>query len=267
MRNIKSREGKRKPGRRPDTRAEGRASGENHWLYGIHAVAAAVDNPDRRPRRLVVSESGLDALRQHLGVDWTTDAFGIEEKPRQELEALLPPGAVHQGVALLVRRLPNAALDKIVEGEGRSLILVLDQVTDPQNVGAILRSAEAFGAAALVMQDRHAPPESAAMAKAASGALERVPVARVANIAHALDQMKAHGYWSVGLAAEADTVLSDVDMGPRIALVLGAEGSGLRRLTAERCDVLARLPMQGAVGSLNVSNAAAVALYEFFRRP
>lgn len=230
-------------------------------------MAAAIDNPLRRPRRLVVSENGLDALRTHMEAGWTADAFSVEEKPRQELEALLPPGAVHQGVALLVRRLPNATLDAVTEGEGRSLILVLDQVTDPQNVGAILRSAEAFGAAALVTQDRHAPPESAAMAKAASGALERVPAVRVVNLAHALDHLKERGYWCVGLAAEAEALLSEVDVGPRIALVLGAEGSGLRRLTAERCDLLARLPMQGAVGSLNVSNAAAVALYELFRRP
>ena len=180
---------------------------------------------------------------------------------------MLPEDAIHQGCALLADPLPDHDLDRALElAEGP--VLVLDQVTDPRNVGAILRSAAAFGAAALVMQDRHAPPETGSLARAASGALELVPVVRVVNLARALEELKKAGCWVVGLAADAPVTLAQVQRGlsgRRCALVLGAEGEGMRRLTREHCDELARLPIAARMESLNVSAAAAVALYELVR--
>jgi 23S rRNA (guanosine2251-2'-O)-methyltransferase len=165
-------------------------------------------------------------------------------------------------VVIEVEPLEEVWLDELMtRADERAVLLVLDQVTDPHNVGAILRSAAAFGAIGIVTQDRHSPPESGALAKAASGALERVPWARVVNLARALEEIGEAGFWRIGLAGDAATELKDA-LGPqRVALVLGAEGPGLRPNTREHCDVLARLPISDAIESLNVSNAAAVALY------
>ncbi len=179
-----------------------------------------------------------------------------------DLGRLVPSDAPHQGVVIEVEPLDEVWLDDLlVSAPERAVLLVLDQVTDPHNVGAILRSAAAFGAIGLVTQDRHSPPESGVVAKAASGALERVAWARVVNLARALEDIAKAGFWRIGLAGDADTDLKDA-LGPaRIALVLGAEGPGLRHNTREHCDALARLPIGDAIESLNVSNAAAVALY------
>ncbi|MCR6633253.1 MAG: 23S rRNA (guanosine(2251)-2'-O)-methyltransferase RlmB [Magnetospirillum sp.] len=177
----------------------------------------------------------------------------------------MPPGAVHQGVGALCEPLPAPAIEDIArDGAQRdhAVIMVLDQVTDPHNVGAIVRSAAAFGALAVVVPDRHAPEETGALAKAASGALERLPLVRVTNVVRALEQLKEAGFWVAGMAGEAPGTLASQKLSGRIALVMGAEGEGLRRLTREHCDFLVKLPMTGAVESLNVSNAAAVALYE-----
>jgi 23S rRNA (guanosine2251-2'-O)-methyltransferase len=165
-------------------------------------------------------------------------------------------------VVIEVEPLEEVWLDELMtRADERAVLLVLDQVTDPHNVGAILRSAAAFGAIGIVTQDRHSPPESGALAKAASGALERVPWARVVNLARALEEIGEAGFWRIGLAGDAATELKDA-LGPqRVALVLGAEGPGLRPNTREHCDALARLPISDAIESLNVSNAAAVALY------
>ena len=173
-----------------------------------------------------------------------------------------PHDAPHQGVVIEVEPLEDIWLgDLLADAPERAVLLVLDQVTDPHNVGAILRSAAAFGAIGIVTQDRHSPPEGGALAKAASGALERVPWARVVNLARALEEIAEAGFWRIGLAGEAETELKDA-LGPqRVALVLGAEGPGMRHNTREHCDALARLPISDAVESLNVSNAAAVALY------
>jgi 23S rRNA (guanosine2251-2'-O)-methyltransferase len=179
-----------------------------------------------------------------------------------DLGRLVPRDAPHQGIVADVERLPELALGDVLDraADGRPLLL-LDHVTDPHNVGAILRSAAAFDALAIVTQDRHAPPESGALAKAASGALEIVPWVRVVNLSRALDEIAAAGFWRVGLAGDAETTLAEA-MGPkRIALVLGAEGEGMRQNVALHCDALARLPISARMESLNVSNAAAIALY------
>ena len=179
-----------------------------------------------------------------------------------DLGRLVPNDAPHQGVVIEAEPLDEVWLDDLFQGVGeRAILLVLDQVTDPHNVGAILRSAAAFGAIGIVTQDRHSPPESGALARAASGTLERMPWARVVNLARALEEIAEAGFWRIGLAADADTELKNA-LGPqRVALVLGAEGPGLRPNTREHCDALARLPITDAVESLNVSNAATVALY------
>jgi 23S rRNA (guanosine2251-2'-O)-methyltransferase len=181
---------------------------------------------------------------------------------RQVLDQTLPAGSVHQGLALLADALPEYTAEDLIERAGpNSLVVVLDQVTDPHNVGAIFRSAAVFGAGGLIMTDRNAPPLTGTLAKAASGAIEAVPLARVVNLSRALRQLQEAGFWCVGLDAEGAKTLEQATGPARLALVMGAEGDGLRRLTAETCDELARLPAAGSFTSLNVSNAAAVALY------
>lgn len=180
------------------------------------------------------------------------------------LDGLLP-GAVHQGVALDAAPLPETSLEALL-ATAPKLLLLLDQVTDPHNVGAILRSAAAFGADAVLLTDRHAPGQGGVLAKTASGALEHVPLITVVNLARTMATLRDAGFWCIGLAEEGAQDIAAHDLSGKTALVLGAEGEGLRRLTRERCDALARLPTQGAIGSLNVSNAAAVALYEVKRQ-
>lgn len=224
-------------------------------FWGKHAVAAALDNPERK-----------------VLLAWAThEAAGFMNFPKEvpvtmadvaDLGRLVPHDAPHQGVVIEVAPLEDVWLaDLLADAAERSILLVLDQVTDPHNVGAILRSAAAFGALGIVTQDRHSPAEGGVIAKAASGALERVPWARVVNLARALEEIAEAGFWRIGLAGDADTDLKDA-LGPKqVALVLGAEGPGMRLNTREHCDALARLPIGSAVESLNVSNAAAIALY------
>lgn len=224
-------------------------------LWGKHAVAAALDNPGRKVLRAW-------ATREAAGFMQFPKDVGVTLADVADLGRLVPHDSPHQGVVIEVEPLEEAWLDELLAGAAeRSVLLVLDQVTDPHNVGAILRSAAAFGAVGIVTQDRHSPPESGVIAKAASGALERVPWARVVNLARALEEIGDAGFWRIGLAGDAEIELKDA-LGPaRVALVLGAEGPGLRHNTREHCDALARLPISDAVESLNVSNAAAVALY------
>ena len=224
-------------------------------MWGKHAVAAALDNPQRKVLRAWATQEAAGQLQFPRDVPVTFADVA-------DLGRLIPHDAPHQGVVIEVEPLDEMWLgDMLASAPERALLLVLDQVTDPHNVGAILRSAAAFGAVGIVTQDRHSPPESGALAKAASGALERVPWVRVVNLARALEEIGEAGFWRVGLAGEAEMELKDA-LGPaRVALVLGAEGSGLRPNTRDHCDALARLPISGAVESLNVSNAAAVALY------
>lgn len=249
----------------------GPALNKHNLLYGVHAVAAAWTNPQRKIRDLFVTEAGLEALDSAF--DKASQAELDRPEPqlveKDDLDRLLPPGAVHQGVALSCAPLPEVQIEDIciaAANDPTALVIVLDQVTDPHNVGAVLRSAAAFGAKAVIVQDRHAPPVTGTLAKTASGAVEAVPLVRVTNLARAIDDLKAASFWTVGLAESGKRHLHEVDLSGRSALVLGSEGDGIRRLTGERCDEIVRLPTGGPVGSLNVSNAAAVALYEVARR-
>lgn len=231
-------------------------------------MLAALANPDRPVRRLLATAEFID---RHGGEIAAARALGAsppapETATRDEIARRLGDGAVHQGVAALVGPLPEAGMDDLLARCGeRAHVVALDQVTDPHNVGAILRSVEAFGGAGVIVTARHAPEETGTLAKSASGALERVPLVRVVNLARALDELKAAGFWVVGLDERGERTLAQTAPSGRVALALGAEGDGLRRLTAERCDLLARLPMSAAMPSVNVSNAAAVALYELAR--
>lgn len=224
-------------------------------LWGRHAVAAALDNPERMVLRAWATRDAAAFMR-------FPKAVAITLAEAADLARLVPADAPHQGVVIEVEPLEDVWLGGLLhDAPERATLLVLDQVTDPHNVGAILRSAAAFGAVGIVTQDRHSPPESGALAKAASGALERVPWARVVNLARALEEIGEAGFWRIGLTGDAELELKDALGSARVALVLGAEGPGLRPNTREHCDSLARLPITEAVESLNVSNAAAIALY------
>ena len=224
-------------------------------FWGRHAVAAALDNPDRRVFKAWATREAAVAMNFPPEV-----TLVMAEAP--DLGRMVPGDAPHQGVVIEVEPLDDIWLGDILsDAPEQAVLLVLDQVTDPHNVGAILRSAAAFGAVGVVTQDRHSPPEGGALAKAASGALERVPWARVVNLARALEEIAEAGFWRIGLAGGADMELKQA-LGPkRVALVLGAEGPGMRHNTKEHVDALAKLPISDSVESLNVSNAAAVALY------
>ena len=224
-------------------------------LWGKHPVAAALDNPQRKVLRAWATREAAGFMQFPKDVPVT-----LAEAP--DLGRLVPHDAPHQGVVIEVEPLEDAWLDELItDAPEGAVLLVLDQVTDPHNVGAILRSAAAFGAIGIVTQDRHSPPEGGVLAKAASGALERVPWTRVVNLARALEEIGEAGFWRIGLAGDAETELKDALGSPRVALVLGAEGAGMRPNTREHCDAIARLPISDAIESLNVSNAAAVALY------
>ena len=242
---------------RPGGRAEGVA---DDWIWGWHAAVAALSNPRRSPpERVLATPDRARQLETRFGA-----LKHLEVVDNQRLTQSLPQGCVHQGVALRGAVLEEAALADFAPSRG-AVLLMLDQVTDPQNVGAILRSAAAFGAAGVVLQERHAPKLTGALAKAAAGAVDAIAVAHVVNLARALDDLTDAGWRAVGLAGEAERTLGEVLDGAATVLVLGSEGEGLRRLVAEHCDELARIAMPGGFESLNVSAAAAVALYEAAR--
>jgi 23S rRNA (guanosine2251-2'-O)-methyltransferase len=242
-------------------RAKRQAANETVWLFGLHAVRDALMNPARDKLRLVLTKNAADKLGEAIA------ASGMEPEivdPRK-FDVPIDEGSVHQGAALEAKPLNWGKLDEIaISGKGAPLVVLLDRVTDPHNVGAVLRSAEVFGARAVIAPHRHSAPETGALAKTASGALERQPYLRVGNLSDAMEELRAMGYFLIGLAGETETdlssALSQAGSHP-VALVLGAEGPGLREKTRETCDVLARIPAAGGFGSLNVSNAAAVSLY------
>jgi 23S rRNA (guanosine2251-2'-O)-methyltransferase len=239
-------------------RAEAR---ETLWLFGLHAVRDALQNPARAKLRLVVTKNALDKLQDAVA------ASGIQPEivEARLFQVPIDPGSVHQGAALEVRPLNWGSLaDLAISGAGDALLVLLDRVTDPHNVGAVLRSAEVFGARAVIAPRHHSAPESGALAKTASGALERQPYLRVTNLADTMQELQAMGYTLVGLDGDGESDLAAAMAplhGRPVALVLGAEGPGLRARTREICDIIARIPFAGGFGSLNVSNAAAIALY------
>ena len=229
-------------------------------LYGLHTVRAAIDNPRRRIHRLLATRNAL--ARLEIDQDAALP-FALEIVEPRLLDKLLGSDAVHQGAMIEAEPLRPKPLDQLGETK---LVLVLDQVTDPHNVGAIMRSAVAFGAGALITTSRHSPSESGVLAKAASGALEHIDHIEVRNLAEAIGELHAAGFQSVGLDSEGPAELEDTISGGRVALVLGAEGKGLRQKTRETVTALARLDLPGPIRSLNVSNATAVALYVAARR-
>lgn len=242
------------------------ASGEGRlWLYGRHAVAAALANPARRVRRVVATKNAADWL-VNAGVS-AERIKDFEDLRPDAIDRLLPIGAVHQGLAAEVDDLPRARLkDACAPAQAGAPVVVLDQITDPQNIGAIFRSAAAFGACAVVVQERRTPPLSGALAKAAAGAIETLPCVNVVNISRALEALADLGYVTAGLAGEADATISELPKERPVALVLGAEGAGLRQLVATTCSTRVRIEIAPGMESLNVSTAAAVALYEITRK-
>ena len=261
----------RKPGkprfharpRRPQARAPfgERAQGADGLaiLYGWHTVKAALENPARRIRRLYATENAARRLAD--------DGVALPVTPElvrpDTIAARLGPDAVHQGLLAEADPLPSPDLDEL---PATGIVLVLDQITDPHNVGAILRTAAGFAVAAIVTTARHSPEATGVLAKSASGALDYVPIVTVQNLARALSEMKARGYLLIGLDSTGDADLADVALTAPLALILGAEGRGLRQLTRTTCDRVARLDLPGKIKSLNVSNAAALALYVASRR-
>jgi len=233
------------------------------WFFGIHAVTEALRNPARVANRLIATRNALRELGE-LGEGLAIEAELLDPK---KITQILPEGAVHQGVGLLVDPLPEPILEDICgSAEAGRPVVVLDQVTDPHNVGAILRTAAAFGARALVTTRRHSPEITGTLAKAASGAVEHVPYIQIGNLSEAITQLQDMGYQTVGLAEEGEQNISDLAPFGSVAIVLGAEGTGLRLKTRNTCDVLAKLPTHPPIASLNVSNAAAVSLYEITRK-
>jgi 23S rRNA (guanosine2251-2'-O)-methyltransferase len=239
--------------RKNKTKSGGSPNRPRFW--GKHAVAAALDNPERKVIRAWATQEAAKYMNFPADVPVTYADVA-------DLGRLVPNDAPHQGVVIEVAPLEDIWLgDLLAEAPERAVLLVLDQVTDPHNVGAIMRSAAAFGAIGIVTQDRHSPIEGGVLAKAASGALERVPWARVVNLSRALEEIAEAGFWRIGLAGDAKTELKDA-LGPqRVALVLGAEGPGMRQNVRDHTDAVAKLPISDAVESLNVSNATAIALY------
>ena len=228
------------------------------WLYGHHAVKAALSNPDRTKTRLFL-------LSDEPRPKEAANSLATTIVDKQTMEKTLPQGAIHQGIALEVKPLEPLSLDDIIHQVAEkpfSTIVILDGVTDPHNIGAILRSMAAFDSDALIVTDKNAPAETAAMAKAASGALDIVPLIRVTNLARTLEKLKQAGFWIIGMEGTAQKSLRELDITKKIAIILGSEGEGMRRLTLESCDFLAKLPISSKMESLNVSNAAAIALYE-----
>lgn len=248
------------PGKQGSRRGARPSGGQTPYIYGLHAVEAALQNPARTLHKLLATQNAWNEITARFAAP---PRIAPDITSAEEISRLLPPGAVHQGIALHVAPLPELDLEEACLEANR--IVVLDQVTDPHNVGAILRSAAVFGASALVMTDRNSPPLTGVLAKAASGAVEHVKIAKIGNLSRTLQSLKNMGFLIVGLDGDAETPLSEVDTNRPIALVMGAEGAGLRRLTRETCDLLAKLPASGPMRSLNVSNAAAVALYELAR--
>ena len=253
----------------PSHKSGGRNTRGTIWFYGVHTVLAAISNPNRAVHRVLLSGQSSSSLQQTVAsamTDADREAESIEIVDRTDFDRILPDSAVHQGIAALVSPLPGIAISDLpTETDAKpARVLVLDQANDPQNIGAVIRTAAAFGAAAVIVPEKNTPPITPAMAKAASGGLEVVPLIRATNLARALYNLKDQGFWCIGLDAKGVEPLSSAMIAGPCALVMGAEGKGLRRLTIQACDSLSSIPIE-SVASLNVSVAAAIALYESIR--
>ena len=228
-------------------------------LYGRHAVMSAIENPNRRIHKIVCTAENASEIRAKY------PNINLVTADRKDIDKLVPPEAVHQGYALFCNPLDNLSIEELcanTANDTRCNVLILDQVTDPQNIGAIIRSCAAFGTKAVIVQDKNSPQESGAMAKAAAGTMEIVPVVRVINLSRAIETLKKNGFWIVGMDGYAKDNVDKIDKNAKLAVVMGSEGAGMRRLIEESCDITVRLPINEKVESLNVSTAAAVVLYE-----
>lgn len=241
------------------------SSTDSFWIYGLHAVCAALENPERPCHQLIyLSEETFQTAGQSL----QKRSLLIRKADKDAFDKIFPGHAVHQGIAMQISPFATPSLEEIVQNDATSLtIATLDQVTDPHNLGAIARSAAAFGIQALILPDRHTPPEtSPVLYKSASGALEHIPLIRVTNLARTLEQLRRAGFWNLGFDETGEKTLDKSDLTGRLNLVFGGEGKGIRRLTRELCDFSIRLPTMKDFGTLNVSNAAAIAFYEARRQ-
>lgn len=224
-------------------------------LYGRHAVLSALQNPLRKKIKLLCTKDVANEVAQ----------YSPQITERKEIEKILPPDSVHQGLALICNELPSTSLEEIIDianTKDSCHILILDQVTDPQNIGAIIRSATAFDTLALIVQDKNSPTETGSMAKASAGMIEHLPIVRVTNLSRAINQLKNAGFWTIGMDGYAKTTIGELKKGGKNAIIMGSEGRGMRRLVEENCDITVKLPMNSKVESLNVATAAAIVLYE-----
>lgn len=227
-------------------------------LYGRHPVLSALQNPKRKCLKILCTPENAEEIRR-------VSKISPQIVERKEIDKLLPQDAVHQGFALFCSELPTIALEDIIaraETLENCHILILDQVTDPQNIGAIIRSAVAFNTLALIIQDKNSPNETGSMAKASAGMIEHLPIVRVTNLSRAINQLKDAGFWTIGMDGYAQTTIDKLKKGGKNAIIMGSEGKGMRRLVEESCDITVKLPMNEKVESLNVSTAAAIVLYE-----
>jgi len=228
-------------------------------LYGRHAVISALKNPNRKKIKLLCTKEVAHELKQ----------YSPQIVERKEIDKLLPPDSVHQGFALICTPLPPVDLEYIIsqsENTDNCHILILDQVTDPQNIGAIIRSALAFNTLALIVQDKNSPQETRSMAKSSAGLIEYLPIVRVTNLSRTIERLKEAGFWTIGMDGYAQTTVAELKKGGKNAIIMGSEGKGMRRLVEENCDITVRLPMNEKAESLNVSTAAAIMLYEINKR-
>lgn len=227
-------------------------------IYGRHAVMAALNNPQRKISKLLCTKDNVDEIHR-------ASKILPQVVERKEIDKLLPPDAVHQGFALFCEHLPSYTLNDILDmaaAKDKCHILILDQVTDPQNIGAIIRSAVAFNTLALIVQDKNSPLESGVMDKAAAGMIEHLPIVRVTNLSRAIEQLKKANFWIIGMSGHAQTTIDLLDKSGKLAIIMGSESKGMRRLVEENCDISVRLPISSLTESLNVSAAAAIVLYE-----
>lgn len=232
-------------------------------LYGRHAVIAALKNPNRQISKVLVTKENADELKG------LANPVLIHTVDRKEIDRVSPSDAVHQGFAAYVKELDNVEIEDVIamaEEKDNCHVLILDQVTDPQNVGAIIRSCVAFDALALIMQDKNSPDENGAMAKASVGTIELLPICRVTNLSRAIQQLQSAGFWAIGMDGLAETTIDKMNKAGKNAIVMGSEGKGMRRLVEETCDMTVKLPTSDKVESLNVSTAAAIALYELNKK-